>query len=66
MIRKKSANEAYAFIEDMASNTNHYFLGDGHVTRRPAEGYDFIMCLPRSLEGEGTTWMDEDGGVWND
>ncbi|RDX89198.1 hypothetical protein CR513_29106, partial [Mucuna pruriens] len=23
-------------------------------------------CLPMSLEGEGTTWTDEDGGVWND
>ncbi|RDX58567.1 hypothetical protein CR513_62109, partial [Mucuna pruriens] len=37
IIRKKSLNEAYGIIEDMASNTYYYSLSDRHVTRRPIE-----------------------------
>ncbi|RDY05921.1 hypothetical protein CR513_10176, partial [Mucuna pruriens] len=25
-----------------------------------------VKCLPGILEGEGTTWMNGDGGIWND
>ncbi|RDY07906.1 hypothetical protein CR513_07931, partial [Mucuna pruriens] len=39
-IRKKSPNEAYSIIEEMASTTYHYSSCDRHVTRRLAEKKD--------------------------
>ncbi|RDX84605.1 hypothetical protein CR513_34325, partial [Mucuna pruriens] len=36
-IKKKSPSEAYAIIEKMTSNTNHFSSSDRHVRQRPTE-----------------------------
>ncbi|RDX65493.1 hypothetical protein CR513_55848, partial [Mucuna pruriens] len=66
MIKKKSPSEAYAIIEDMASNTNNYSLNDRHHRGnlgRISQGH--VILAESSVGGRTPTSLREDLHICN-